>query len=206
MSKPSPRGNIKSNAPQTLYRFWNHKELLYVGISQSFLSRMDKHESTKNWWPKVTHITVTHYPNRKSVELAEKTAIRTEHPTYNLQHQPDWEQYNQHIKNIVTGAIKTSNKFDKGSHDLLYSIMALESESISKVLNNLMQSQQTTSVRFVQAYWVISSYKASKSIEVAGRGLTSCRACESLLETEASIRMYKHGAAIMRKHGHDVMV
>lgn len=84
MTKPSPSGPVKPFEPQVLYRFWKDETLLYVGISQSFFSRMDSHNHTKDWFGAVTHVTLEHFPTRRSVELAEKTAIKREQPLFNI--------------------------------------------------------------------------------------------------------------------------
>jgi predicted GIY-YIG superfamily endonuclease len=86
MSKPSPSGNIRQFEPQVLYRFWQNETLLYIGISQSFLSRMDQHYSTKVWFKFITNITLEHFPTRYDVEQAEKQAIKREAPLFNLVH------------------------------------------------------------------------------------------------------------------------
>lgn len=86
MTKPSPSGIIRQFEPQVLYRFWQEETLLYIGISQSFLSRMDQHYSTKEWFKYITNITLEHFPTRFAVEQAEKSAIKKEAPLFNLVH------------------------------------------------------------------------------------------------------------------------
>jgi predicted GIY-YIG superfamily endonuclease len=86
MTKPSPSGLVNQFRQQTLYRFWQNDVLLYVGISQSFLSRMDQHDTTKQWFGYTTHITLEHHATRRLVETAEKNAIKTEQPIFNVVH------------------------------------------------------------------------------------------------------------------------
>lgn len=191
MSKPNPNGHINPLAAQTLYRFWSNETLLYVGISQSFLSRMDQHHAVKEWWPLVTNITLQHYPNRKLVEAAEKTAIQTEHPLHNLVHQPDWEQYSQHIKSIATGNVFFSKKFGNGKHEWIMPFLQAITPSPATLPATI--TDNITAMKYVQAWWVMSAY------ELAREAGYSCRACESMRITQAAIRMSKHGAAIIRK-------
>lgn len=98
MTKPSPSSSIRQFEPQVLYRFWQDETLLYIGISQSFLSRMDQHETTKEWFKYLTHITVEHLPTRQAVERAEKDAIRKEAPIFNVVHNTK----NKKDKNRIT--------------------------------------------------------------------------------------------------------
>lgn len=109
MSKPSPSGIIRQDEPQILYRFWHNEVLLYVGISQSFLSRMDQHQTTKEWFGFLTHITVEHFANRKSVEVAEKLAIKQEQPIFNIVHNKTVRKNKARIDELK--AILPSNYF-----------------------------------------------------------------------------------------------
>ena len=71
--------------PQTLYRMYNaDDQLLYVGITQQQVVRFHQHAREKLWWPEVTQIWVEHYPDRPSVIEAERLAIQTERPRYNI--------------------------------------------------------------------------------------------------------------------------
>jgi excinuclease UvrABC nuclease subunit len=70
-----------------VYRMYDSKgDLLYIGKSQSFLSRVQQHAETKTWWTEVANISVTHYPCRCTTEDAERDAIRAEKPKYNVIH------------------------------------------------------------------------------------------------------------------------
>lgn len=71
--------------PQTLYRMYDKNNvLLYVGITQQQVVRFYQHAREKSWWMEVDRITVTHYPDRNSVEAAELAAIQSESPRYNI--------------------------------------------------------------------------------------------------------------------------
>lgn len=73
--------------PQQLYRmFGADEELLYVGISLNAVARAAQHRVDKAWWLNVARIEVEGYPDREAVLTAEKLAIKTEQPTWNLQH------------------------------------------------------------------------------------------------------------------------
>jgi hypothetical protein len=73
--------------PHTLYRFYGASdELLYVGISVHAPSRFSQHMGDKPWWLEVSRITLEHWPDRASVLEAERLAIKSEHPRYNVVH------------------------------------------------------------------------------------------------------------------------
>jgi hypothetical protein len=75
------------NRPHVLYRFRNRDgRLIYVGISLSLPARLGQHRGDKPWWAEVTTVTVEHFPDRASALAAEKEAIRTESPLYNVVH------------------------------------------------------------------------------------------------------------------------
>lgn len=82
------RRRLNSDTPQDLYR-WFDKEgnLLYIGISTNAYGRAKQHKTTAKWWPNAANMTVVSYPSREDVEAAEKDAIRTEKPKFNIRHQ-----------------------------------------------------------------------------------------------------------------------
>jgi hypothetical protein len=72
---------------ETLYRFTDENgRLLYVGISSGALRRFTQHQGDKGWWREVTDIGIEHYETRAEVVAAERAAILTESPAYNVQH------------------------------------------------------------------------------------------------------------------------
>lgn len=71
--------------PAALYRFFDRSgQLLYVGIAKTPTVRWCNHESKKPWWGDVANITLEWHDTRGEAERAEKTAIRTESPLYNI--------------------------------------------------------------------------------------------------------------------------
>lgn len=70
-----------------LYRFFdNDGALLYVGISLSAAQRASQHKHEKQWWPDVARMDVERHPNRAAALDAERHAITTERPIYNIVH------------------------------------------------------------------------------------------------------------------------
>lgn len=69
----------------TLYRFFDADgALLYVGISEHPLVRLDMHTHTQPWWSLVTSATFEQHQTREDARAAELAAIRSEHPAFNV--------------------------------------------------------------------------------------------------------------------------
>jgi excinuclease UvrABC nuclease subunit len=58
--------------------------LLYVGVAKNLGTRWSRHAHDALWWPKVQHQTADWYPNEPAAYAAEREAIRTESPRYNI--------------------------------------------------------------------------------------------------------------------------
>lgn len=58
--------------------------LLYVGISRNPIARWRKHRIDKHWWGQANRIDLAIYPAEHAARVAERLAIETEHPRYNL--------------------------------------------------------------------------------------------------------------------------
>jgi predicted GIY-YIG superfamily endonuclease len=73
-----------------VYRLYDKAEkLLYVGMTGSPEQRWSFHARDKFWWHLVAQKDVTRYEDRSEAEDAERTAIRTEGPAYNLTLNPN---------------------------------------------------------------------------------------------------------------------
>lgn len=71
--------------PQMLYRFFNAEgELLYVGLTRDIGTRWKHHAADKEWFTEIASSTLEHFPTRDELVAAEKRAIRTEKPKYNI--------------------------------------------------------------------------------------------------------------------------
>lgn len=70
-----------------LYRFFDTGgRLLYVGIATDPQVRWYAHREEKSWWLEVAHETIDWFPDRLSAKAAEKAAIKSEAPLYNVTH------------------------------------------------------------------------------------------------------------------------
>ncbi|MEV4381595.1 GIY-YIG nuclease family protein [Streptosporangium sp. NPDC049644] len=70
----------------TLYRFFDQDgTLLYIGITESPLVRLDGHAATQPWWGEVRSATYEHFQSRAEAREAELNAIRSERPAFNVE-------------------------------------------------------------------------------------------------------------------------
>ena len=70
-----------------LYRFYGARDvLLYVGVTGNPGQRWTDHLKTKPWWSKVRRQTAEWFESREAAEEAERRAIETEQPLYNVVH------------------------------------------------------------------------------------------------------------------------
>ena len=70
-----------------LYRLYDRSgQLLYVGVTNNLFRRWKQHSQDKAWWPAVHKFTQDWYPDRQSVEEAERRAIKSERPIHNVIH------------------------------------------------------------------------------------------------------------------------
>ncbi len=84
---PDVVADVEAAVPNALYRFWaSDGTLLYIGITLKPNARWKQHMKDKPWWSEVAGITVEQYPTREAVEAAEREAIRTQGPKYNVTH------------------------------------------------------------------------------------------------------------------------
>jgi hypothetical protein len=58
--------------------------LIYVGCTEIGLDRFSAHRSAASWFTEVATITIEHFPTRLGAYAAERKAIRSEAPIYNV--------------------------------------------------------------------------------------------------------------------------
>jgi len=68
-----------------LYRhFDENNKLMYVGISLNTFTRLGQHRDHSKWFKQIKYVKIEHYPTRQDAMTAEKTAIKTENPMFNI--------------------------------------------------------------------------------------------------------------------------
>jgi predicted GIY-YIG superfamily endonuclease len=69
-----------------LYRHYDkEKKLLYVGISISALKRLGQHKKHAHWFSQIALVTIEMCETREAALTAERVAVQTEKPIYNIQ-------------------------------------------------------------------------------------------------------------------------
>ena len=77
--------SVLADAPHALYRFFDQSgALLYVGLTANPGARLNEHRG-QPWWSEVANVTLETFPSRETVTEAERTAIGSEKPRYNIQ-------------------------------------------------------------------------------------------------------------------------
>lgn len=73
------------NGTHVLYRFFDANDtLLYIGITNNPPARFRQHRGDKSWWDSVANIKIETRESRADLHLAERNAIVTESPKYNI--------------------------------------------------------------------------------------------------------------------------
>ena len=81
------RGLFKIMTEHVLYRYFDEDgELLYIGITNDPGRRWSQHIATKPWARQISTIRLEAHPDRVAVLAAEREAIQSEHPRYNVVH------------------------------------------------------------------------------------------------------------------------
>lgn len=91
--EPGPlAGEADEGRVHCLYRFFDASAaLLYVGITCNPGARIKAHSTQKDWWREVASSTMEHFDSREALANAERHAIRTEGPKYNIAGKPSGE-------------------------------------------------------------------------------------------------------------------
>ena len=68
-----------------LYRHFDEgRNLLYVGISLSTFARLSQHKDHSAWLKKIKSVEIENFETREEAMAAERNAIRTEDPKFNI--------------------------------------------------------------------------------------------------------------------------
>lgn len=80
--RPAPKP-----VPTALYSYYDADDRpLYIGISGSLRGRERSHLRSSSWMDFVARSTVQRFPSRKEAEAAEREAIKSERPLFNVTH------------------------------------------------------------------------------------------------------------------------
>lgn len=102
------------NPTVSLYRFYDSTgQLLYIGITNRIPRRLDEHGEEKPWYLEVADVKVEHHPDRHAALSAEKAAIKTERPKYNIVH-----NRGAHRTKIQDGSGRWTFRARRGGHEI----------------------------------------------------------------------------------------
>ena len=93
-----------------VYRVFDADErLIYVGCTRNLFMRLRTHEANTWWAYQAAKVTAKVYPDKWSGLLAEREAIRTERPRWNLFHRGQKETWSESdYVDYVTAALNLS--------------------------------------------------------------------------------------------------
>jgi hypothetical protein len=90
-----------------LYRFYGENNaLLYIGISDKWISRMKQHSYDKPWFEDVETVRIQRFSSRPDALAAERAAIHAEHPKHNVAHNTESERQRYDWKISVNTAMR----------------------------------------------------------------------------------------------------
>jgi predicted GIY-YIG superfamily endonuclease len=85
----SPTGRHLRAIPHWVYRQWGFDgRLLYIGATADPETRGHQHTLGTAWYHEIERVELTQYPTGPAAYAAEKLAIRTESPKYNIKSNP----------------------------------------------------------------------------------------------------------------------
>ncbi len=95
-----------------LYRHYSEdKTLLYVGISNRIPRRIKEHKKLSKWFEEVVDIKIEWFSERGTAAIAEKKAIKTEKPKWNIVHNKQDEIIEEIEESILDELVNKNSKF-----------------------------------------------------------------------------------------------
>lgn len=151
-----------------VYRFYDADDnLLYIGSSKQLDVRYKDHAKKKPWWPDVHRKTETWYPTRERAYAAERGAIQTERPKYNVNDQiPELTDLEKELM-----ALGDQFKHDREALDALrkrcqeaVAECRATGISVEKIAWHLRIEKNTA------AYWLADRARAARRLQSAAAG------------------------------------
>lgn len=80
---------VRRNVPHWVYRIYDTEGvLLYIGCTNSPVSRISGHRHSQTWGDQIAHVRYTVFPNRRKALDVERAAIWYENPLHNIRRVP----------------------------------------------------------------------------------------------------------------------
>jgi len=68
-----------------VYRYYDVRQHpVYIGVTDSYIVRQMAHERSSRWWPEVASVRLERFATYHEALVAERRAIRAEHPVHNV--------------------------------------------------------------------------------------------------------------------------
>jgi len=82
-----------------LYRHFDaENNLMYVGISLNVFQRLSQHRDHSRWFGNIKRVEIEHFETREKAIIAEKNAIKTENPKFNINSKKTAKEINDEEK------------------------------------------------------------------------------------------------------------
>lgn len=152
---------------EVLYRFFDSQgTLLYVGISKEWVSRIKTHEKYADFYSAVAGMTLERFPDRKSVEDAERAAIKLENPLFNRMDNPNYRTWQTHFRELLDMA--TGRRKVDATHKYVIGVLLQGCEDYDN---------------FGTGRW-FSQHFPPEWFEASRRGKLDCDLCDQLAQHE----------------------
>lgn len=159
-----------------LYRHFDiDGNLLYIGISVSFMVRLSSHKQHSSWFNSIARTEYTPYPTRKAAALAEKEAIKAEKPLYNIMHNNLSKEIASKILEITpdTGQYYTLTLPTKNSLEV-YTIVSCMKDAVANFKSMLETAELTYWSDLVDTFLEIYMENGIKGKDFKIRSITVC--------------------------------
>lgn len=88
-------GYPRSEQPSQMYRLFDAEDrVIYIGSTGNAEQRIATHRNTMWWGPTIHRVQIETFPNREAAMLAEREAVQTEFPRWNINlrnwNRPGW--------------------------------------------------------------------------------------------------------------------
>ena len=150
-----------------IYNIFNNDELIYIGKTINFQSRLRNHMSTKTWKNEITHISIAECKNKIDMDIYEKYYINKLNPKYNKAivygEQPTFEIDELNFKVFgVNEFFKTDNSKNTEPKNKSIGVYKQRRNKINELIKNSTEIAEGEKVDFLNTtnlnfYWYNSN-------------------------------------------------
>ena len=119
-----------------LYRHFDaDKKLLYVGISLSAFARLSQHKDHSQWFEQIKTVTLESFDTREEAMAAERKAIRTENPQFNIAMKKTLAEIAKEEKELFAERRRAIEESGKLIHQYVDYRIAYQLDEVRQMLN-----------------------------------------------------------------------